>query len=275
MNKNTISALIGLSITFVLGQSAGEWEELTAGMERGVFYTQQLTEGRNDSSWAINVIRIDPDYFELIFLDRSQTPNKDSKTAKNWSMEYGLAAVINGGMFEPDQITHTGYCKDGNHINNDQWREYESIAAFAPKNTMDASFQIFDRDRISSLDNIFNSYNGVVQNLRLIKRSRENRWPQQERIWSEAALGEDSIGRILFIFSRFPYSMHDFNNILLNLPIDIVSAQHLDGGPPAQLYVNAGGNEIELIGTYETDHFEKWVNTKAWEIVSGQSKCTT
>lgn len=75
--------------------------------------------------------------------------------------------------------------------------------------------------------------------------------PAREK-WSEAALGEDSAGRILFIFSRAPFSMHDLNQELLASDIGLVAAQHLEGGPEAQLYVHAGGVEMDLYGSFET-----------------------
>jgi hypothetical protein len=42
--------------------------------------------------------------------------------------------------------------------------------------------------------------------------------------------------------------MHDLNRELLSAGIGLVAAQHLEGGPQAQLYVNVGGMEIEVVG---------------------------
>jgi len=70
--------------------------------------------------------------------------------------------------------------------------------------------------------------------LRLIKKPGINVWQQQDREWSEAAIGEDKEGRILLIFSRSSFSMYDFNKELLQSGIGIVAAQHLEGGPEAQ-----------------------------------------
>jgi len=86
----------------------------------------------------------------------------------------------------------------------------------------------------------------------LIKRPGENRWSQQDRSWSEAALGEDDQGRVLFIFCGSPYSMYDFNKLLLSLPIGVVSAQHLEGGPQAQLYLKHGETVVNMSGNYES-----------------------
>jgi hypothetical protein len=60
--------------------------------------------------------------------------------------------------------------------------------------------------------------------------------------------------------------MHDLNQELLSAGIGLVAAQHLDGGPPAQLYVNLGGVELNLVGSYETSVREDDANTTAWPI---------
>ena len=80
------------------------------------------------------------------------------------------------------------------------------------------------------------------------------------------ALGEDKQGNILFIFCRSPYSMHDFNNILLQLPINIVCAQHLEGGPEASLYFSYKGIVINKFGSYETQFNKNDNNDHAWII---------
>jgi hypothetical protein len=102
--------------------------------------------------------------------------------------------------------------------------------------------------------------------LRLIKRPGTNQWTRQSRKWSEAALGEDSSGRILFIFSRSPFTMHDLNEELLSAGIGLVAAQHLEGGPEAQLYFHVGKTEHEMFGSYESGFRENDSNGKAWEI---------
>ena len=39
-----------------------------------------------------------------------------------------------------------------------------------------------------------------------------------------------------------------------------------EGGPEAQLYVKAGGREVELVGSYETGFFEEDTNKQAWRV---------
>jgi hypothetical protein len=60
--------------------------------------------------------------------------------------------------------------------------------------------------------------------------------------------------------------MHDLKQELLGAGIGIVAAQHLEGGPEAELYFNAGGVERELFGSYEITFQEHGVNAVPWPI---------
>ena len=60
--------------------------------------------------------------------------------------------------------------------------------------------------------------------------------------------------------------MHDLNEILLELPIDLVCAQHLEGGPEAQLVVRSPNLDLELVGSYETGFADNDGNTRIWPI---------
>ena len=123
--------------------------------------------------------------------------------------------------------------------------------AFDPKKGKDIpSFRIFDLDASGvTMQSILDDYNSAIQNLRLIKKPGINVWQQQDREWSEAAIGEDKEGRILFIFSRSSFSMYDFNKELLQSGIGIVAAQHLEGGPEAQFYLKINDFKIDMCGS--------------------------
>jgi hypothetical protein len=171
-------------------------------------------------------------------------------------------------MFDADGKTHLGYLRVRGQIFNSRQNQYQSLAAFDPRDPKRLPlFHIFDLDaRETNLQSVLRDYGSAVQNLRLIRRPGLNQWSRQEKKWSEAALGEDNDGRILFIFSRAPFSMHDLNRELLSAGIGVVAAQHLEGGPEAQLYVRAGGVELEMFGSYETSFKEDNGNVAAWPI---------
>ena len=256
---------IGLAMALA-GGAGSPWRSPAPGLEIGTFAASaraRVGDGR------ITVLRIDPERWDLAFAGLSQEEGASvGRTAEQWCKVRGFAAAINAGMFAEDYTTHIGYLRDGAHVNSGRVTGYESAAAFGPLGKKDLPrFRIFDLDEPGvTMEGIRREYSLVVQNLRLIKRPGVNRWSPQEKRWSEAALGEDGAGRILFIFSRTPFSMHDLNRELLALGIDVVAAQHLEGGPEAQLYLRAGGEEIELFGSFETEFEEDDDNGHSWPV---------
>ena len=90
----------------------------------------------------------------------------------------------------------------------------------------------------------------------MIDCNQKNTWGKQERKWSMIVIGIDKKGNALFIFTRTPYSVYDFINILLSLPISIHKAMYLEGGPEASIYINHNGIEIRKFGSYETGFVE-------------------
>ena len=258
---------VALSLCLLMASSAaavGEWRSLAAGLELRTLEASRPSL-REDSQ--ITVLRVDPNLWDLVFVGTSLTGESTGLTARQWSQTHDLSVAINAGMFATDYRTHVGYLRFRDHVNSSHINKYLSVAAFDPRRAGLPRFRIFDLDEPgTSLEAILRDYAAAVQNLRLIKRPRENRWSQQEKMWSEAALGEDAAGRILFLFSRSPFTMHDFNDELLRGDLDLVCAQHLEGGPEAQLYLRVGEVELELFGSFETSFRENLENAAPWPI---------
>lgn len=255
-------SLIALPINAIAQKPA--WETIADGLQLGRF---KAAEEAPAGDSAITILRVDPTMFEVQLLSISETGDKRGRTARRWCEKYDLVAAVNAGMYAEDHSTHIGYMKSGDHVNNAKVvrKDYRSAAAFHPLKPDLPPFRIFDLDE-DDIDSVCARYGSVIQNIRLIKRPGENRWPEKPDRWSEAALGEDKDGFMLFIFCRLPYTMHDLNDILLALPIGLVCAQHLEGGPAAQLYLKYGGTEIDLRGSYETGFLESGGNLGTWLI---------
>ena len=215
--------------TFLLltspGITHGAWQSLAPGLEPGTVPARRPSRSGDSRS---TVPRIDPPPGSLEFAGLSLNDESGRQTARQWSKAQHLTAAINAGMYGTDYRTHIGYLRFRDHLHNDNVNAYKSVAAFDPRRDELPHFRIFDLDSPGvSMETILQDYASLVQNLRLIKRPGQNRWSQQQKRWSEAALGEDESGRILFIFCRSPYTMHDLNNELLGLGIGLVAAQHL------------------------------------------------
>jgi len=159
------------------------------------------------------------------------------------------------GMFQTDRRTNTGYARRPGYVNNGHWAgKYKAALGFGALKSGALELVMADLDDPTAKGRLAD-YGTVIQNLRLIKAGRSV-WEQQERRWSEAAVGVDRQGRLLFIFSRYPYTMKELNDILLTLPLAIDSAMHMDGGPPASLSIHAGGVDLDLNGSFETGVLE-------------------
>jgi hypothetical protein len=213
---------------------AEPWTALGAGLERAVFDTGQA---------MIEVLRIDPRRWETVALAVSDVGG-EPRPARAWAKEFDLSAVINAGMFDVDHRTHTGYFRTGEHLNNPRWaqRGYRQAACFEPREPGLPLFTLLDLDA-DIPDGYTDRFAIVVQNLRLIRKPGENRWPTDTRPWSEACLGEDNHGRMLWIYCRRPHTMHALIEILLDLPLGLVAAQHLEGGRQAQLWIDLSSVE--------------------------------
>jgi hypothetical protein len=241
------------------------WQLLSPGMELQYL---AVTRPNLTTGARLTVLRIDPHLWELELMGTSRTGETSGHTAREWCEAQKLTAAINAGMFKTDGKTHVGFMRFREHLNNGRVNSYQSVAAFDARDPGSlAPFRIFDLDRPGvTLASILKDYRSAVQNLRLIKRPGANQWSPQDRMWSEAALGEDSSGRVLLLFSRAPFSMHDLNQQLLSAGIGLVAAQHLEGGPEAQLYLRVGEMQLESFGSYETSFQENNSNAKPWPI---------
>jgi uncharacterized protein YigE (DUF2233 family) len=262
-----------LLVAVLLGLAAGEstlatptaWKELAPGVELRML---GVTEPSAVGDSPIAVVRVDPNGWRLELVGQSATGETSGRSAREWARRHGLAVAINGGMFLEDYTTHVGYMEIAGKVISSRINSYQSVAAFDPHDpAKHPPFRIFDLDVPGvSVQSIRADYGSLVQNLRLIKRPGTNRWSQQDKRWSEAALGEDEQGRILFIYSRTPFSMHDLVRELLASGIGVVAAQHLEGGRLAQLYVKVGDVELELFGAIGSSLGEDGGSTSAWPI---------
>ena len=256
MSKRTVAAVLAMAAVawFVpLPAGAVDCRPVASGIEICRWTTRvRPPVGKPE----ITVLRIDPHRWILEYAGTGTMGEPYGYTARTWCRRLGYTACINAGMFEADGRTHVGYLRDEDHVNNGRLNKYLSVAAYGPKGekTPAAPFRIFDLDDPGvKWSEIRRNYRLVVQNLRLIKRPGRNRWPRGRRRWSEAALGEDRRGNILFIFSQALYTMNEFNRELLDSGLGIVAAQHLEGGAEAQLYLHAGDVELHMWGRHGTD----------------------
>jgi hypothetical protein len=292
-----ISTLLVAYVPLAYGQSPegpsareARMQELAPGLERGHFPTGRPAGGIGDSTLV--VLRVDPEQWRprvrtMQQFEEAVTPalienanERRAPSGPSWAQVFDVPIVTNAGMFATDHRTHVGYLRTRQGVHSARVNRYQSVAAFDPKPEFAPGseaageepvsvLRMYDRDD-TPLPEIRARYETVIQNLRLIKRPGENRWSMQEKRWSEMALAEDRSGHIVLVYSRTPYPMHTFNEILLDLPLGIVAAQHLEGGPEAQLVMRSTDAvalpDTTYVGSYETGFYPNDRNRAAWFI---------
>ncbi len=233
----------------------GRWTAWAPGFEVGRF---PLDEPAPAGDGRVVLARIDPASWRtrLVPLERPQTARAYAAAHPE------VVAVTNAGMFAADGRTHVGSMVVDGRERGRPAASYLSVAEWEPEGA-GPPFRIRDLD---APDPGGGPYRQRVQNLRLVRHPGENRWHRRDRRWSEAALGEDGEGRMLLVFARSPYTMRDLDEGLLALPVGLRAAQHLEGGPEAQLLLRAGGCAFEGFGSWETGFHENDDVDRPWPV---------
>ncbi len=222
-----------------------KWEQLEPGLELG---SAPVPPPAASSDSLIQVLRIDPAHFELALLNSSAAADGGSRTARSWVEGHGLVAAINASMYQTDGRTSTSLMKTGRHANNPRLSKHNAVMLFDRLTDRVPAVQIVDRT-CRDLAPLQNRYGAMVQNIRMVSCHGTNVWSQQPHKWSTAAIGMDARGRVLFIHVRAALGTHDLIDALLALPLELRETMYVEGGPEAQLYVHAGGREVELVGS--------------------------
>lgn len=226
------------------GRGDGKCRVINTGVEYCLF--------RSSPPAGVHVLRIDPARAGLKLLLAADHGRK-SRTPAGWCREFGLIAAINAGMYGRDYLTNVGYLRKDSHVYSNRWvKSYKSALAFDPIGPKSLPAVIVDLDEPDAVNRL-QDYRSVVQNLRLIKGNGINVWKNTGKKWSEAAVGIDAMGRILFIFSGTPYSMWEFNEWIRSSGIGVVRMMHMEGGSVAGMSIRSGGLTLDLAGDMGTD----------------------
>lgn len=243
------------------GEEDSLWRHLDVGLELGIFPASQKSRV-GDS--RVTVLRIDPRHYEFKLLTSTEY-GREPQTVRRWAEDFGLIAAVNAGMYQEDHRTSVGFLQNFDHVNNPHVNKNRTIFAFNPTDSTFPPAQIIDRT-CQDFEALRPKYRSFLQSIRMLSCRQENVWSPRQKAWSIVALGMDKQGRILFLFTQSPYTVHDFINILLELPLDIYNAMYLEGGPPATLYISCNGFRMERHGIIEAGPLQDSVLNTDWPI---------
>jgi hypothetical protein len=237
------------------------WQKI----DSGLFLLEIVAPLKSDiGDSKVTILKINPTYYNFKLISAKEKQDWNT-TAKDWSKKEGLLAAINAGMYKLDNKTNVGYMKNYDFVNNSRMSPYNTVTAFNRKDSTVPEFQIIDLN-CQNWEELKDKYYSYTQCIRMIDCDQNNTWSQQPKKFSMIIIAKDKYQNALFIFTRSPYSVHDFIDILLSLPLDIYNAMYLEGGPEASFYLNHNGIEIEKIGSYETGYQEDDNNNVASDI---------
>ncbi len=237
------------------------WEELEPGL---AFTEAEASIRANIGDSRVTLLRIDPAHFDFQLVS-AKAGDRLPRFAPDWAAKEGLIAVVNAGMYQSDHLTNVGYMKNYDFVNQSRFNKDKAFIAFHPSTESLPPFQLIDRE-CHDWEKLVEDYQSVSQSIRMIDCNRRNKWGRQQRYWSMVVLCTDNKGRVLFAFTRSPYSVHDFIRILLKFPIGIQQAIYLEGGPEASFYLNHPQKTVAKMGSYETGFFEDDSNDDFWRI---------
>lgn len=260
-----LSTILWASISIPVWTAHAPWQEVKDGLFIGMFQSpKKSTVPVKDS--LIYIVKIDPNLYNLRLLCGSEHGRRRI-TGKEWCRGFGLLVAINASMYKKDHLTSTGLMMNYDHVNNPNDNpKFGAIMAFNPSDSTENRIprvQIIDEHEQQDWRKLSKNYQTLVENYRLITLNQTNAWEQSDQIYSIAAVGIDEDDNVLFIFTRAPYSGHDFADILLSVPISIRNAMYVEGGPAATLYLAVGRDTLDKFGSYETSCCPNDANTRA------------
>ena len=219
------------------------WRPLEAGLE----LAQPRAPGEHRTGdGLVTLVRIDPAKAKLA-LAMAKFDGDKQRTAAEWARAKGFALAVNAGLYQDDHLTNVGLMRDGRRVNNPKVNNYRSVFAFNPRRgATEEPFQLWDK--VCDKDNEFRRFETQIQNIRLIDCRKRVTWPRSEKGVSLAVLGADGHDRLIVAFTQSPHTAGGFARLLLRWPLDLRRAQYLEGGRPAQLYLEAGGVTLNLNG---------------------------
>ncbi|MGM0443318.1 MAG: phosphodiester glycosidase family protein [Fibrobacterota bacterium] len=223
-------------IFLLFPQPASSWaaESDTAREYAGITVS---TYSPPSDSVSLTIIQLDPTQEEVAVLCAAQEKH-DALQIHRWAETHKLLIAVTAGMFLQDYHTPVGYFRTATCTEfTDRITAHKSLLALHPRDSTSPAAWIFDLDTVTIAE-IENGYTTLVQNLRLIKGAGRNQWDPDTTKWAEVALAQCADSSLIIAYSETPLSMYRFNEILLAHPSNIRTAQHLDGGKHAALYLS-------------------------------------
>ncbi|WP_072697480.1 hypothetical protein [Desulfovibrio litoralis] len=241
------------------------WENIEKGLD--LSFLPLNGETTNDLNSEIILLRINPEYNELVLLMESQDGVK--RSLSRWLKDYRLFGVMNASMYQADGVSSIGLMRNKEHINNAKISP--RLGAFfvsTPRNSSDTLnktipfVDILDKNN-PKLVELLEKYETVFQNFRILDANGNILWKDRGVEHSMTLLGKDRHGNIYFIFCQTPLNPAKIAEIL-KLRLTESDGEKTKTLLTALMYVEGGQEAGLLLKT--SDGIKKWVGLPKTKI---------
>ncbi len=218
---------------------------------------------------VITLVRVDLRRYHLRFLTEERHGNR--RSAPRWLRDHRLAGVTNAGMFLPNGRSVGHMVQDGTVASARRVSRYRGLVGFGLQPGQGgAPFVVGGGPRgrgcPEQIDDFAGRYRNVLQAYALLD-CHGNAVPWRNRMrYSAAGFGVDQQGRAVFMHTRTPFRMESLSRMLAAPALGLRGMIYLEGGPEASLVVDAEGQRVAEMGSYEDGFNENDDNRAFWDL---------
>jgi hypothetical protein len=241
-----------------------EWTILAKGVE---YIEMDAPEKSFLGDSKLSILRLEPEQLQFFMYNATQF-NKVRLSAPEWADSFDLNIVLNAGMYDlANGLIHRGYLRNGDHFNNKKVNpDYNSMIAFAPKDSSKSKFDILDLE-CEKWAEVCDQYSCYAQGMRMIDCNGEALgWNKRNQSCSMLVAAKDKKGRIWFIFTRSPYTHNQMISFMGTFKDDLRNVIYLEGGPETSMFIETKDHRIEKVGSYVSQTYPTDSNTVFWDL---------
>jgi hypothetical protein len=211
----------------------------------------------------ITIVRFDLHRYALRFLTaRDGTP----RPLDAWMRDQHLAAGINAGMFLADGRPCGFMRSHGEVIQARTPESFHGVIAFDPLRATSAPLAMGGIGCPGTLASLSASHDSILQSRTALLDCQGQPTDWRTRRYSAAALGVDRQGRAVMVHVRTPYRMQVLARMLSAPELGLRGLVYMEGGPEASLMVDAEGQHVGEMGSWEDGFHEADDNQEYWDL---------
>lgn len=242
-----VGAALGLAAFVTPGLGHGQEPETAGLVVEQHRLPRAASAGVGDQT--LTPVRVDPARYRFRMLSESHEGPR--RPLPRWVRDEGLAGGINAGMFLPDGRS-VGFLMQGDEVRSDRHpSRFRGYLGFDPRRPSAAPFRLGGHGCGGGLEWMRARYRSVLQVREVLVDCAGEAGTWRTRRYSMAGIGSDTGGNVVLVHVRTPYRMHVLAEMIAELELGIRGLVYLEGGPEASLVVDAEGQRVLRMGSWE------------------------